>query len=119
MARHWKERLDPSRHHDHFVWSDGGKSIEAPHDKLIERWVYFVQVCGFIFEFQSVSQLGQCLRFFSDKTQRSSRRPGKEYDHWFHLWHERLPLWLFEGPKRQQVVKALGEAQKEFMTERG
>ena len=117
MARHWKERLDPERHQDHMT-SSMVLSVEPSKDALIERWAYLVRVCGFTFQFISASQVRDCLEHFSRKI-----HPSGRYDklpsgsHWYHPWHERLPMWLFEEPKRARVIKALRDALSEFEAE--
>lgn len=119
MSRHWRERLDPRRHVDYMAGSMwGGYPVVPPDDRLIDRWVYCVRACGFTFQFASLDQVRQCLEHFSRKTHPSGRLaqppPGV---HWNHPWYERLPMWLFEEPKRQRVVKALGRALAEFESE--
>jgi hypothetical protein len=100
------------------VGSLGGVRVAPPRDSLIDHWVYSVRVCGFTFQFVSLAQLRECLDHFSRKTHPSGRfaqpPPGV---HWNHPWYERLPMWLFEEPKRQRVVKALGQALTVFESE--
>jgi len=113
--RLWKERLDPTKHMDYMSTSHiGGFPVEAPHDNLIVKWAYFVNVCSFTFQFQSTEQIQECLNYFSQKTRPSSRRPVECGEHYWQRWYERLPMWLFEEPKRQKVVKALQKALVEF-----
>jgi len=45
----------------------GGLPVDPPRDRLIEKWVYFVDVASFTFQFQSLDQLRQCLEFFKQK----------------------------------------------------
>lgn len=110
MSRHWKEKLDPQKHTDHM----GGTRLESV-DPLIERWAYFVRVCGFTFEFIGIQQLRECLAHFSRKLHPSGKfvnlPPGT---HWIHPWHERLPMYLFEESKRRKAVKALTRALSDF-----
>jgi hypothetical protein len=118
MARHWKERLDPTRHVRHMDNRHiGGLPAASTGDKMEARWVYFVEACGFRFEFQSVGEAGECLRFFSEKIRPSSREPGHGLEHYWQRWHERLPLWLFEEAKRRRVVVALERAIGEWTRE--
>lgn len=115
MARYWTEPLDPGKHLDRMQTCHvGGIGPKEPADTLIDRWVYFVEVCGFTFEFHSLAQIEECLQFFSQKTHPSSRRPAVTLEHYWQAWWERLPQWLFEEPKRQKVVKALQQAVMRF-----
>lgn len=86
-------------------------------------WVYFVQVCSFTFTFVSVEQIAEYLEYYSHNIKPSSR--GPEFGSWPNrLWEgdhgerqsrfAQLPLYLYEGPKRQKVVKALERALKQF-----
>jgi hypothetical protein len=115
MARIWKERLDPDKHVDYMRTTHiGGFTVEAVRDRLIERDVYFVEVCGFTFQFQSLDQITEALAYFRQKTHPSSREPGVTLEHYWQRWYERLPQWLFEEPKRLRVVAALERAAETF-----
>jgi hypothetical protein len=111
MAHIWKERRDPEKHVDHMQTSQlGGFPVESASDRLIVRDVYFVEVCGFTFQFQSLDQITEALAYFRQKTYPSSRLPDVTLEHYWQRWYERLPQWLFEEPKRQRVVAALQRA---------
>jgi hypothetical protein len=78
----------------------------------------FVRVCSFTFRFRSVEELRECTAFYSKKVHPSRRsaeaakavRAG-EMSRWeAESWHERLPLYLREEPKRLRVLAALQEA---------
>jgi len=85
---------------------------------LLRRQVYFVRACSFTFQFHSIQQIQACLDYYSRKIQPSSRVDIGAADHWeCERWFERLPLFLREEPKRQQVVKALTAALKQFKSE--
>ncbi|HLU08313.1 MAG TPA: hypothetical protein VK003_01495 [Oceanobacillus sp.] len=120
MARIWKEKLDLERHRDYMRYpfargSHRNAIPKAPPDKLIEKWVYFVDVCSFTFQFHSIEQIQECLDYFSQKPIPSSGKSGgKQLEPYWRAWHERLPMWLKEEPKRQKVVKALERALTEF-----
>jgi hypothetical protein len=106
MARISKERIE---------WLDGTAN-------LIPRHVILVNVVSFTFRFRSVEQIEKYLRFFETKIHPSSLIPAKDLEAdlgaaWRELrgWEvercfERLPMYLFEEPKRQKVVKALSRA---------
>jgi len=117
MARFWKEKLDPSKHTDfmghHHV---GGLPVQPPRDNLVGHWVYFVSVCSFTFQFQSLQQLEECLAFFSQKVRPSSMVSNITLEHYWQSWEQRLPQWLFKEAKRQKVVKALQGALREFQS---
>jgi hypothetical protein len=117
VAKWWREPLDPAKHRDHFS-SGQWTTPSRPADRLIPAWVYFVEVCGFTFEFVSLAQLRECLRYYERKLFPSSRQPvfAPESGEWLH-WYERLPLYLREEPKRQKVVTALSRAVEAFATE--
>lgn len=116
MARHWKEGLDPARHRDEMAGSIGGLLVPAA-DALIERWAYFVAVAGFTFRFVSLAQIRTARDHFGRKIHPSGRiEHYRGHRHWYHPWHERLPIWLFEGPKRVRVVRALRRALIDFGT---
>lgn len=123
MARHWKERYDPARHRDHIT---GRRHDDDP---LVVRWVYFVAVCGFAFEFHSLDQIDLCLGHYRRKVRPSTREAfslgwggsvdearGNMFAYW---WEDRLPQYLLEEPKRRKVVKALERARAGFARRRG
>jgi len=118
MARIWKEEFDSLRHSNKMWVVD---SVPHPKANFIPRWVIFVRVCSFTFEFHSLKQIQACLEYYSQKIHPSSRLPvnAENYgDHWeAQRWYEQLPMYLLEGPKRQKVVKALASALEEFKAE--
>ena len=121
MARFWKEKLDPNKHTDFMkTMHVGGFPVGFSFDNLNSRWVYFVHVCSFTFQFQSLQQIEECLVHFSQKIHPSSMLPDVTLEHDWQSWEQRLPYWLFEEPKRKRVVKALQCAlrafEKEFKT---
>ena len=75
----------------------------------------FVRLAGFAFEFHSVEQITVCPAYYARRHQPTSGLPVQsgEYggdQHETPRWFERLPLYLREEPKREQVVAALDEA---------
>jgi hypothetical protein len=115
MARMWTEQLDPERHVDHMATTHiGGLPPEPPCDRLIERQVFFVAVCGFTFQFHSLEQIERALSHFERKIHPTSAQPGVTLEHYWQRWYERLPQWLFEEPKRVRVVAALRQALRHF-----
>lgn len=114
MSRHWREKLDPARHADQMTIHVGGSPVEPPRDALIEKWVYFVEVASFTFQFHSLDQLRECLEFFKQRIHRTSRQPDIWLEHYWQRWFEKLPRRLFKEPKRVKVVAALEAAACDF-----
>ena len=84
---------------------------------FVPKWVYFVRVCSFTFEFHSVAQINECFQYYSRKIHPSSRLDIGGASSWeVQRWFERLPMYLSEEPKRKRVVKALAAALEEFGT---
>lgn len=119
MARIWKERHDWLQHGNH-MWGEGCAEETSPDPTLAPRWVYFVNVCSFTFEFHSFAQIEACLRYYSQKVRPSTRIPWEDLPNYggdhseAQRWFERLPQWLLKEPKRVKVVKALERALDEF-----
>ena len=110
MARHWSEKLDPKRHKDVMGAARyfGGATIEeARMPRLDDRRMYFVAVSGFTFQFVSLEQLRECLKWFRQKIHPSTRLPDIHLEHYWQRWHERLPKGLNKEPKRQKIITAL------------
>jgi hypothetical protein len=87
--------------------------------------VYFVRVCSFTFEFHSIQQLEECLRFFTQKIRPSGRRDVHDFDpdpglihSLSQRWYERLPVYLLEERRRVPIAKALGQALQKFVDEK-
>jgi hypothetical protein len=135
MARFWKEPLDPNKHKDLMAFGSGFKSrIDwrrqmkskprrtrgRPSSLLVQKWVYFVQVCSFTFQFHGLDSIENMLIVFDQKPAPTSHRTwddgkGVDGENERYFWPvERLPLYLFEEPKRQKVVKALKRALEVF-----
>lgn len=119
MSKIWKEVYDWKNHRNR-MWGEGCEPEKTPDANLIPKWVYFVNVCSFTFEFHSVNQIETCYEFYSKKIRPSSCIP--ENDLWQYggdhsetqRWFERLPQRLFKEPKRLKVLKALKQAIDEF-----
>jgi hypothetical protein len=113
------------------------KDVNSPIGRVLARKIYFVEVCSFKFEFYSIEQMKETLAYFEQKTHPSSRLPDEEWinaearkdpkNHRRKIdaflqserdvlqrWYERLPMWLYEEPKRQKVVKVLKQAIDKF-----
>ncbi len=87
---------------------------------LVPREVWFVRVCSFTFEFQTMEQLEACLAYYKQKIHPTSRVPEEHFgDHWeAQRWFERLPMYLLEEPKRMKVVAALEKGLHEWQQDR-
>lgn len=115
MSRHWREKLDSKKHRDYMVSvGDGGIPIKPPKDNLIDRYVYFVEVVGFTFQFSSIAQAYEALEYCQKKVHPSTLTPGIFLEHYWQKWFERLPKGLLRGSKREKVIKALTKAIANF-----
>ncbi len=110
-----------------------------PTDKnaIVPGWLYYVQVCGFTFRFNSLEQVEEYLNYYRQKIHPSSADgAGREIriysktKHGEQAWmlspnahderqsrFDELPLYLREEPKRLKVVKALERALKQWRAE--
>lgn len=92
----------------------GGLPIDAPWDNLLECWAYFVDVAGFTFQFVSVDQICEALRYFEAKTHPSTKEYNNGLEHYWQPWYCRLPPGIKAEAKRAKVVKALNAALNEY-----
>ena len=118
MARIWKER-------DNLSLSKEDRLRSKLQPDLDLGWLYLVEVCGFVFQFRKLEEIQDYIDFYTLKIHRSSRTSDKvrfldsgRYsigDHWERQTKfDKLPLYLQAEEKRQQVLKALKEAQIVF-----
>jgi len=126
------------------IWYEKELSSDAPVvnansaiGQVLAKKVYFVEVCSFQFRFDSLKQMKEVLDYFEQKTHPSSRLPDEEWikaeqrqdpknyrrnikrfiesEHdVIQRWYERLPMWLYEEPKRKKIVKVLKQAFDKF-----
>jgi len=117
VARFWRERYIAGRHSNKMKGEiDGVYQFDVditPRDNLLVRWVYFVNVCQFEFQFLSLRQIEVCLEYFRKKIPGSRRiyfgwLQGGRWE--FLRWYERLPKGLRREPNRLKIVKALERA---------
>ncbi len=124
MAKIWTEPYDPQRHQAPMLGEvpvRGG----VPHPvhrltRTLERHrVMLVRVASFTFVFHTQEELRACLAFYARKLHASGRSAAAAravavddvaWRREVQRWHERLPLYLREEPKRVKVVAALSEA---------
>ena len=112
------------------------KSTIRDSQRLIHREYIHVYVCSFEFTFSDLAQVEKYLTHFKRKTHPSSRdgvtrspwafviaKNGKRQ--WIKMTthhderqscFDRLPLYLFEEPKRKKVVKALEATLRKYGT---
>ena len=99
MSKHWKKEY-------------------AHPDSLNPPINYFVEVCGFTFQFSSLAEMREAQEWFSTRIHPSSRLPDSAWLRAEHdvaqKWHERLPASIKKGSRRTKVIKALDEAIHEF-----
>jgi hypothetical protein len=116
MAKHWKEKLDPSKHRDFMrgYQDAGGLPLDAPRDNLLESWAYFVEVAGFTFQFVSVDQIFEALCYFEKKIRPSTKEFNNGLEHYWQPWYSRLPPGIKSEANRTKVVKALNAALIEY-----
>jgi hypothetical protein len=129
MSRFW--------HENHLPNNAPVKDVNSPIGRVLAQKIYFVEVCSFTFRFNTIEQMKETLIYFEQKTHPSSRLPNEEWINRearqnpknyrqnienfmrcergeIQRWFERLPMWLYEEPKRQKIVKVLRQAIKEF-----
>ncbi len=118
MARIWKER-------DDLPLSKKDRLRSRLQPDLDLGWLYFVEVCGFVFRFRKLEEIQEYIDHYTLKIHPSSRTSDKvpfldagRYsigDHWERQTKfDELPLHLQGEGKRQKVVEALREAQTLF-----
>jgi hypothetical protein len=129
MSRIWYENYLPD--------NSQVKDVNSAIGRVLAQKIYFVEVCSFQFQFDSLDQLKEVLEYFEQKTHPSSRLPNEEWvkaelrkdsknyrsniarfiasEHdSIQRWYERLPMWLYEEPKRKKIVKVLKQAYDKF-----
>ena len=115
MSRIWSELFDLKKHQNQMPEVERFTAEQNRAPTLIPHLIYFVSVCSFTFEFHSIKQIQTCLDYYSRKIQPSSRLNIGAADQWeCQRWFEKVPLFLREERKRQQVVKALEKALEKF-----
>ena len=90
--------------------NEGGIKISKARDNLIEKWVYFVNVCNFTFQFASIEQIEECKQYFEKKIHPSTRGYHPPYEHYWHHWYSKLPKGITKLGKRKKVIKQLEKA---------
>ncbi len=110
MSKVWREIADPAKHLDFMsTRNEGGVPIEASKDNLIEKWVYFANVCNFTFQFASIKQVKDCKLYFSKSVHCSTRESGHKLEHYWHPWYSRLPKGINKGSNKKKVIKLLDQ----------
>ncbi|MDE3895987.1 MULTISPECIES: hypothetical protein [Vibrio] len=108
MSKIWRELADPKVHSDFMSsYNEGGVPVKKSRDNLLEQWVYFVNVCGFTFQFVSIEQIIECKAYFVQKVHPSTRDSHPPSEHFWHPWYCKLPKGLNKTSNRKRVLKAL------------
>jgi len=109
MSKHWIE-TSPFPSHKLPIGALQG----LPDHEGDVREIYFIEVCGFTFEFYSIQQIQVASEWFSAKVHKSTRMKDEPFlkaeRDILQRWHERLPAEIKKGSKRERVVKALNKA---------
>ena len=112
------------------------KTTKQGNERFICQECIHIYVCSFEFTFRDLEDIHKYLAHFKRKTHPSSRdgtthRPWaftidkNGHKRWFRLTNhhderqssfDRLPLYLFEEPKRKKVIKALEAALRKYST---
>lgn len=113
----WKERYSKHRHSNR-MYGGVESALEIAANPLAGQWVYFVECCGFTFQFIGLPQLNTCLSYYEKAHVGSTRMPIGTADHWeVQRWHERLPGYLRAQSKRLKTIKALKKAQRAIISQ--
>lgn len=91
------------------TYNEGGVPVKRSRDNLIEKWVYFANVCNFTFQFVSIEQVKECEAYFKKKIHSSTRGDHPPHEHYWHPWYCKLPKGINKGVKREKVRKALSQ----------
>ncbi len=118
MARIWSEPGSGANYMLGVPKSPATEAAARVHGSLSRSRVIFVRVCSFTFQFSCVEELRASVAFYSKKIHPSRRssevalavRSGEVLRWEAERWHERLPLYLREEPKRVRVLAALQRA---------
>jgi len=110
MARIWKQPYSQVANDRLHLFVPGYRRLDPA------EWVYFVHVCSFQFTFTSVGQIVEYLEYYSHRLMPGNRwSDSTSVDHWTRQSRfAKLPLYLWEEPKRRKVVDALTRAVKQF-----
>lgn len=113
MPKIWKENYPFESSQVPFHGRYGLPEPEAP---VLE--MYFIEVCGFTFEFCSIEEITVAREWFKEKIHKSTRMKDEPYlkaeRDVLQRWHERLPAFIKKGSKRERVIKAFDEAINKF-----
>ena len=110
MGTVWDERFDRGRHKDHMP--EMGARLDPRGSVIV------VEVGRFRFEFLSIAQLEEALRYFRANTHPSTRMDVGGGDHWeFQPWYCRLPSIVRRPSNRARIVKALEQALEKYSSD--
>jgi len=116
MTKVWRELADPQKHRDHMSsTNDGGLAVAKSRDKLIEKWVYIVDIYDFEFHFSSLEQVREAKSYFEQKIRPSTRNASHNpYERWWQQWYCKLPKGLMKEKRRLKMIAALEKVLQEF-----
>jgi len=110
MSKIWREIADPKIHRDYMSTNhEGGLPIEGSSSNLIEKWVYFANVCNFTFQFNGIEQVRTCKAFFEETIHPSTRGEHPPFEHYWQEWYCKLPRGINSKSNSLKVKKALDE----------
>lgn len=117
MSKIWREIADPAKHRDFMSNTvEGGVPIAKARNNLIEKWVYFVEVNGFIFQFANISQVEVCKNYFEQKIHPSTKGDNHiPHEHYWHPWYSKLPKGTMKTKTRLKVIKALDKCLSQWL----
>ncbi len=109
MSKVWREIVDPAKHRDFMSNTvEGGRSVAKSRDNLIEKWVYFAEVNGFVFQFAGIDQALECKKYFEQKVHPSTvEKDHNTHEHYWHPWYSKLPKGMTKNKNRLKVIKAI------------
>ena len=98
-------------------WKEQKTKTHWPNE-LTPSYHYYVEVCQFTFNFQTIEQIKETRDWFSQKIHKSTRLPDTLWLRAEHdvaqRWYERLPARIKKASKRARVVAALEQAVNHF-----
>lgn len=109
MSKVWREIADPEKHRDFMSNSvEGGIPVTKSRDNLIEAWVYFTEVNGFVFQFANLDQVKDCKKYFEQKLHPSTKGNYHiVHEHYWQPWYCKLPKGITKTKNRIKVLRAL------------
>jgi hypothetical protein len=116
VSKTWREIADPEKHRDFMSTRvEGGIPIAKSRDNLIEKWVYFAEVKGFVFQFSGLEQVRECKVYFEQKLHPSTKNMDHPpHEHYWQPWYAKLPKGMTKDKTRKKVIKAMDKILKQW-----